>query len=83
MCRSELKQERVHTSEVRHLSISRKKTCVCDRHGTFAISTAYAPGRIQKTTSLFTYLVLMRAAEGIVESLRLLLHENLVAIMDI
>lgn len=25
MCRSELKQERVHTSEVRHLSISRKK----------------------------------------------------------
>lgn len=31
----------------------------------------------------FTYLVLMRAAEGIVESLRLLLHENLVAIMDI
>lgn len=25
MCRSELEQERVHTSEVRHLSISRKK----------------------------------------------------------
>lgn len=83
MCRSELEQERVHTSEVRHLSISRKKKRVFVTATGLLLSAQHMHLAEYKVHEPF-YLSRTNASGGRSSGVpNRLLHENLVAIMDI
>lgn len=82
MCRSELEQEKVHTSEVKHLSISRKKKRVFVTATGLLLSAQHMHLAEYKRPRAF-YLSRTNASGGGYSGVpNRLLHENLVAIMD-